>query len=186
MRNNIVAAFIVFVALLVMSQVYSDFKTLSDTKVVTISTNDPNSVISVVDHSRQAVVGKGGVKTRLPKSSYVVIAVDGSKEASKTVSVTNSSPLSIHLGLTPINTQVFANNAVAANNIALLKLLPFIGPGLDFEINYSFSGTNNSLLVINITAPTPQDQQYALAWLSSVGINTSLYDYNFVTAPVTP
>jgi hypothetical protein len=97
-------------------------------------------------------------------------------------------PKNINLNNLPKDqSQVLLNNqtqyAKTIQNNKLLQLLPFTGPGfeyrVDYTVNYSPQGSEPT---IKITAPTPQAQQNALAWIKSQGQNLSSIKIQYINA----
>ena len=65
---------------------------------------------------------------------------------------------------------------------SLLQLLPFNGPNFEYRVNYTINySSNTDTVVIEITGPTLQSQQDALAWIKSQGYNTAKLDINYIS-----
>jgi hypothetical protein len=65
----------------------------------------------------------------------------------------------------------------------LLSKLPFNGPGESYSITYNLQ---NNAVVIDITAPSQQMQQYALSWIEQQGVNINSLNIQYITAQVQP
>jgi hypothetical protein len=64
----------------------------------------------------------------------------------------------------------------------LIKELPYIGPGLEFRVDYgNGTGANSSKIIIYITAPDQPSQQDALTWIKGQGFNPSKLDIQYIT-----
>ncbi|MGH7234052.1 MAG: hypothetical protein ACREF7_01230 [Candidatus Saccharimonadales bacterium] len=183
--KNILLIFSAICFLVVFEQLYSDFSTKSSTALITVATVDPNASLSVIRHSREAHIGKGSTKIRLSPDSYTILASRDGMSSSKSISIKAKSEQNIYLNPRSVHSMVFANNTIASQNLQIIHLLPFVGPGLGFKITYSFSGPSNSQMTVVVTAPSAQNQQEALTWLKSVGINPGLYNLQFITAAIT-
>ena len=184
MRREVLLAYLALCLVVISQQLYSDFSTQADTGVVMVSASDSSAPISVISASRQANLGNGRIKIRLVSGSYTFAANSGKYSASQTKNIRVGNITNLYLQLQPTKHPVFASSIVASENLKLIRLLPFVGPGLGFELGYSFGGPNNSQMTVTITAPSLQNQQEALMWLSGVGVNTSLYSIKYITAPV--
>lgn len=66
----------------------------------------------------------------------------------------------------------------------LLSKLPFIGPGLEYEINYTVQYSPTPLISVTVTAPTSAYQQEAISWIESLGVNPSNYHISYITQSV--
>ncbi len=63
------------------------------------------------------------------------------------------------------------------NNNQLIQMLPFTSPNGLFEVSYTNLNNNFNLI---ITAQNSSNQQLAIAWLESQGINTSYYKIQYI------
>jgi hypothetical protein len=71
----------------------------------------------------------------------------------------------------------------AVDAVPLIKLLPFTGPGFEYQINYgSKPGSDSAIPIIYITAQSPQAQQDALAWIRTVGYDPSKMTIQYINA----
>ncbi len=67
----------------------------------------------------------------------------------------------------------------------IIQHLPFIGPGMEYEISYgNQSGINTDQPIIYIQSPTTQGQQDALLWIKNQGYNPSSLDIVYNNQPV--
>lgn len=64
-------------------------------------------------------------------------------------------------------------------NTSLIKLLPFIGPGFEFRIDYG--NTSSGQVIIYITAPNSGAQQDAVTWIKNQGYDPTKLDIQYVT-----
>ncbi len=184
MIKNILLLFISIFVLITAQQIYSDFSTKSSTSLVTISTSDSASTITIYRHSYEANIGIGTAKIRLSSGDYTISATKSGESASQKIHISSSKPVSVSLKLAPILKPVIADSVMAKTNLELINMLPFVGPGLAYRITYSFTGVDNSEMSLTITSPSAQDQQDALNLLKDSGVNTDQYLINYVSAPV--
>jgi len=71
----------------------------------------------------------------------------------------------------------------AVQTVPLIQLLPFTGPGFEYQINYgSEPGSSSAIPIIYITAQSQQAQQDALAWIRTVGYNPSKMTIQYINA----
>lgn len=71
-------------------------------------------------------------------------------------------------------------NETVENN-ALLSKLPFLGPGLAYEISYTLNPSNTSEPIIQITSPSSVGDQEALSWISSLGYNPATLHIQYIS-----
>lgn len=89
----------------------------------------------------------------------------------------------------PQDTQVYIQRQTeSVQNIQgdpLVQLLPFVGAGNSFYIDYTVESSNGTPYpVISITAPTADDQQSAIDWIKSQGIDPAKYKIVYKTQDV--
>lgn len=71
----------------------------------------------------------------------------------------------------------------ASNSTTLIKLLPYLGAGLEFRIDYGVpSQGSNSKVGIYITGATPKAQQDAVSWIQARGYDITKLDIIYQTA----
>jgi hypothetical protein len=67
----------------------------------------------------------------------------------------------------------------------LVQLLPFTGPGFEYQISYTVQyATQSNSLVIQITSPNTQGQQAALAWIKSQGYTPAKLNIQYIVTAV--
>jgi len=150
-----------------------------------------------------------GVNRVRPGSQKVTVSLSGFTTLSKTINVQKGSSGTVTLVLTSDSSQTSnwyfthpadekeaeelssqANDALVKQDLKndpLIKLLPFVGGGLEFRVDYgTLPGSSSNVPEIYITAPTIQQQQDGVAWIKSLGYNPAKYAIKFVTGPVQP
>ena len=94
-----------------------------------------------------------------------------------------SHPDDAQLGSAIASQQFDNNGAASASNVPLIKQLPYIGPGLQFRVDYGVNPAGNSSTnpAIYIDAPTEAGKQAALDWIKSQGFDLSTMKFVFTS-----
>lgn len=153
--------------------------------------------------------GRNGLNRVKPGQYTVFVSMEGFTSVTQKVSVKKGDNKTLDFVLTP-NSAATANwytthkedeqkaegissrnndkiTKESVKNAPLIQLLPFVGGGLEFRVDYGNPpGSQASQPVIYITAPTEQGQQDGVAWIRSIGYDPSDYNIKFVTGTVQP
>lgn len=202
-RRNIRNVIIVVGALLVCLVIYFvHLHSLSAKIVVTIAPTD--SKVSI-----NGKHGRSGTNRVKPGAYTVTVSKKGFSSVSQKVSVKKGDKKTVGIALSPnsaatsnwylkhpddarIAEGISSNNndklaQQSKQNAPLIQLLPFVGGGLEFRVDYgNLPGSQSGTPVIYITAPSPQAQQDGLNWINSLGYDLSNYNIKFVTGAVQP
>jgi hypothetical protein len=75
-------------------------------------------------------------------------------------------------------------SAQSVANVPFISKLPFLGPGLEFRIDYGQNGENDlgGNPAIYITAPTTEAQQDAITWIKNQGYDPAKLKIIYVTS----
>jgi hypothetical protein len=93
----------------------------------------------------------------------------------------NNNTLPIDQSQALLNKEKQYDQSIEANK--LVQLLPFIGPGFEYRIDYTVDySAQADTPVIEITGATPQAQQDALSWIKNQGYDTSGLKITYNTA----
>ncbi len=161
-----------------------------------------SSIIKINGNTSSA----GNIKVK-PGTYKIIVTRNGFGSQSKTVKVAKNKTVYVGIYLLPDSSSTSSwysthpgdqriLEAITGNEFdsissqlsaytPLLKELPFIGPGLDFRIDYgNESGNKSNIPVIYITAPTAAAQQEGLTWIKSQGYDTSKLIIKYVTESI--
>jgi len=125
-----------------------------------------------------------------PKQKYVIIisniyAKSGQyispQQYSFTPKAVNNNTLPKDQSQALLNKEKQYDQSIEANK--LVQLLPFIGPGFEYRIDYTVDYSSGAdIPIIEITGSTPQAQQDGLSWIKSQGYDTSGLKITYNTA----
>ncbi len=158
----------------------------------------PTSSLIKLNNSTSSI----GIHHLRPGNYTITVSHPGFKTQSKSFSIKKNNTKFIGIILQP-NTAKTANfyqtnnyqeqmvEAISSNNNLtgaissvssepIIKYLPYIGPNLQYKINYSVDPKNSKTPYITITANNPQGRQDALSFIKSKGIDPTYLNIVFI------
>lgn len=160
----------------------------------------PDSATLIMDGKTHIKDGEQHVK---PGRHTVVASLAGFSSVTENVNVTSKSVAKLTFLLSPNSAAGYTylqdnqaeqlqrealggqqfNSTVqqAVSSTGFIKELPYIGPGLEFRIDYGGGANSSGKPIIYITGETAQAQQDALTWIKYQGYNPSTMDIQYVT-----
>ncbi|HSX53076.1 MAG TPA: hypothetical protein VLF90_01775 [Patescibacteria group bacterium] len=147
---------------------------------LTINGNNARQGINKVRPGTYKVVG---VRSGFADQSITITVNKGDNKFAG-IALLSNSPLTInwysdHPSDRQKSQDISSRNAditatAATQNVPIIKKLPYLGPGNEFRIDYSFPpGSDPNKPTIVISSSSDGGKQDALAWIKSQGYNTS-------------
>ncbi len=181
-RRRLLLALLVCVTILSIYELVSSVYVSQTTGILQIKPLGSGVFLTVERSGKQAVnLGRGETRVRLKPGAYQLLVTKNRNQDTKQFVIRNKSTTALS-ARAPVN-----HNKPSRADLEAIKLidqlLPFTGPGFQYQITYTYTFNKAfSKPVIIITAPTAQDQQAAVAWIKSQGYDPSTMTIQYFTA----